>query len=71
MGVQGVVKFYNSDKGFGFIKRNDGEADVFVHATALSAAKIDDLVEGDKVSFEVVEGNKGKGLKAVNLKFES
>lgn len=70
MRVQGVVKFYNPDKGFGFIKRSDGEADVFIHATALTAARIDELGEGDKVSFELVDGNKGKGMKAVEVKFE-
>ncbi|MCT8970973.1 cold-shock protein [Microbaculum marinisediminis] len=49
----GTVKFYNTDRGYGFIQPDDGSKDVFVHATALEAAGIRTLVEGQKVSFEV------------------
>ena len=49
----GTVKFYNSQKGFGFIAPDDGSKDVFVHATALEAAGMRGLVEGQKISFEV------------------
>ena len=48
----GTVKFYNSQKGFGFIQPDDGGKDVFVHATALERAGIRGLVEGQKVSFD-------------------
>jgi len=49
----GTVKFYNSQKGFGFIAPDDGGNDVFVHATALERAGMQDLGEGQKVSFDV------------------
>lgn len=64
--TSGVVKFYNSQKGFGFIQPDDGSKDVFVHATALEAAGISSLSEGQKVSFDVVS-EKGK-TKAGNLR---
>ena len=48
----GSVKFYNSQKGFGFIAPDDGGNDVFVHATALERAGMQDLSEGQKVSFD-------------------
>ncbi len=48
----GTVKFYNDQKGFGFIQPEDGGKDVFVHATALEAAGMRGLIEGQKVSFE-------------------
>lgn len=48
----GTVKFYNSQKGFGFIEPSDGGKDVFVHATALESAGISGLSEGQKVSFD-------------------
>jgi CspA family cold shock protein len=49
----GTVKFYNVNKGFGFIQPDDGSKDVFVHATALERAGMRDLREGQKISFEV------------------
>jgi CspA family cold shock protein len=61
----GTVKFYNSQKGYGFIQPDNGGADVFVHATALEAAGMYSLNEGQKVSFEVVS-ERGK-TKAANL----
>lgn len=48
----GTVKFYNSQRGFGFIEPDNGEKDVFVHATALERAGINDLQEGQKVKFD-------------------
>jgi CspA family cold shock protein len=51
----GTVKFYNSQKGFGFIQPDKGGKDVFVHATALERAGIRGLVEGQKVSFDTQE----------------
>jgi cold shock protein len=51
----GTVKFYNDQKGFGFIQPDDGGKDVFVHATALERAGLRGLAEGQKVSFETQE----------------
>jgi CspA family cold shock protein len=48
----GTVKFYNDQKGFGFIQPDDGQKDVFVHATALERAGIQSLSEGQKVRFD-------------------
>jgi CspA family cold shock protein len=48
----GTVKFYNGQKGFGFIQPDDGQKDVFVHATALERAGISNLSEGQKVRFD-------------------
>ena len=50
--TNGTVKFYNTQKGFGFIQPDDGEKDVFVHATALERAGITNLQEGQKVKFD-------------------
>jgi CspA family cold shock protein len=61
----GIVKFFNSQKGFGFITPDGGGSDVFVHITAVEAAGLRSLVEGQKVSFEVVS-DRGK-TKAANL----
>ena len=62
----GTVKFFNSDKGFGFVAPEDGGKDVFVHATAVEAAGMSSLSEGQRISFETQPD--AKGLKAVNLK---
>lgn len=62
----GTVKFFNTDKGFGFISPEGGSKDVFVHATAVEAAGLRSLSEGQKVSFD--EQPDAKGTKAVNLK---
>jgi CspA family cold shock protein len=57
----GTVKFYNSQKGFGFIQPDDGGKDVFVHATALERAGISSLREGQKVSFDTqMDSRSGK-----------
>jgi CspA family cold shock protein len=53
--IKGTVKFYNGQKGFGFIQPDDGTKDVFVHATALERAGIHSLNEGQKVSFDTEE----------------
>jgi cold shock protein len=58
---KGTVKFYNEQKGFGFIEPEDGSKDVFVHATALERAGISRLVEGQKVSFDTeLDSRSGK-----------
>ena len=62
----GTVKFFNSSKGFGFIAPDDGGKDVFVHASALEAAGMHSLSEGQKVSFDIQPD--AKGAKAGNLK---
>jgi CspA family cold shock protein len=62
----GTVKFFNTEKGFGFISPEGGSKDVFVHATAVEAAGMRSLSEGQKVSFD--EQPDSKGTKAVNLK---
>lgn len=51
---QGTVKFFNTQKGFGFIQPSDGSKDVFVHVSALERAGIPELREGQKVQFEVI-----------------
>jgi cold shock protein len=67
MRQSGTVKFYNSQKGFGFIKPDDGGKDVFVHVTAVEQSGIANLDEGMRVSFETEPDKRGKGPKAVNL----
>jgi cold shock protein len=66
----GTVKFYNTDKGFGFIAPEDGGRDVFVHATAVQKAGIPYLEQDMKISFDVVDDAKGRGLQAVQLQLE-
>jgi CspA family cold shock protein len=59
--TKGTVKFYNEQKGFGFIEPEDGGKDVFVHATVLERAGISRLVEGQKVSFDTeLDSRSGK-----------
>ncbi len=64
MTEKGTVKWFNNEKGYGFITRENGP-DVFVHHTAIAAEGFRTLNEGDPVSFEVVEGQ--KGLQARNV----
>ena len=70
MPQQGSVKFFNPDKGFGFIKPDSGGPDIFVHVTAVESAGLRTLNEGQRVSFDVEADKKGKGPKAVNIKAE-
>jgi CspA family cold shock protein len=67
MAMTGTVKFFNGERGYGFIKPDDGGRDVFVHITAVERAGLKDLTEGQRISFEVEPDKKGKGPKAVNL----
>jgi len=60
----GTVKFFNNPRGFGFITPDDGSKDVFVHQSGLT----DEIAEGDKVSYDVEESE--KGLNAINVKVE-
>ena len=64
--IKGTVKFYNEQKGFGFIEPEDGGKDVFVHATALERAGMGSLAEGQKVSFDTeVDSRSGKTAVAI------
>ena len=63
--ANGVVKWFNNQKGYGFIEQEDG-TDVFVHHTGINATGFKTLNEGDRVSFDVEQGK--KGLAAVNVK---
>jgi CspA family cold shock protein len=67
MAMQGTVKFFNGERGYGFIKPDDGGRDVFVHITAVERAGLKALNEGQRISFDVEPDKKGKGPKAVNL----
>jgi CspA family cold shock protein len=67
MAQTGVVKFFNAERGYGFIKPDDGARDVFVHITAVEQAGLKSLNEGQRISFDVEPDKKGKGPKAVNL----
>ena len=64
--IKGTVKWFNGKKGFGFIEREDKEKDAFVHASAVKAAGMRYLYEGDKLEFTLEDGPKGPS--AVNLK---
>jgi cold shock protein len=62
---QGTVKWFNDEKGFGFISPEDGSQDVFVHHTGIAGGGFKSLNEGEKVTYEVTQGR--KGLQAVNV----
>jgi CspA family cold shock protein len=64
MKEQGTVKWFNNEKGYGFISRNSGD-DVFVHHTAIQGGGFKSLNEGDSIEFEVAKGP--KGLQAQNV----
>ncbi len=66
----GTVKFFNKDKGFGFITPEDGSKDVFVHISAVQRGGIPWLEEGMKLSFDVLEDNRGRGPQATDLQIE-
>ena len=65
--AQGTVKWFNNQKGFGFIQPDGGGNDVFVHISAVERAGLSQLGEGQKISFETETGRNGKAS-AVNLK---
>lgn len=61
----GIVKWFNAEKGFGFIQPDDGSADVFAHFSAINSTGYRSLDEGDKVEYDVEQGQ--KGLQASNI----
>jgi CspA family cold shock protein len=63
--AEGTVKWFSNEKGYGFIERGNGEADVFVHFSAINGEGYKSLTEGQRVSFDVVQGD--KGLQAANV----
>jgi CspA family cold shock protein len=66
--TQGTVKWFNSQKGFGFIQPDDGSGDVFVHISAVERAGLSGLNEGQKIAFEVVIDRKRGKSSAENLR---
>ena len=66
--IIGTVKFFNSDKGFGFIEPEDGSKDAFVHISAVERAGLSTLSEGQKVSYELVSDQRSGKMAADNLK---
>jgi len=66
--TQGTVKWFNDQKGFGFIQPDDGGKDVFVHVSAVERAGMRSLIEGQKVSYEVVADRRSGKSSADNLK---
>ncbi len=65
--IEGIVKWYNPDKGFGFVSSEDGEKDVFVHATILERAGLPNIGEGKRVSMKVVKTQKGREAISIAL----
>ena len=63
--AEGTVKWFSNEQGYGFNARGNGEADVFVHFSAIAGDGYKSLTEGQRVSFEVVQGD--KGLQAANV----
>ena len=65
--MKGTVKWFNGQKGYGFISPEDGSADAFVHITAVQAAGLAELAEGQQVEFELAPGRNGK-MAAQNIR---
>jgi CspA family cold shock protein len=65
--VEGTVKWYNAEKGFGFVGCGDGEKDVFLHASIVERAGLGGLDEGQRVALKVVKTQKGREAIAVSL----
>ena len=65
--ASGTVKWFNSEKGFGFIAQDDGGADVFAHYSNIDATGYRELLEGQKVTFEVTQGQKGPQAEKIRV----
>lgn len=65
MRTMGTVKWFNDEKGFGFISRENGEKDCFVHHSAIQGNGFKSLAEGERVEFDVVQGQKGPAAENV------
>ena len=63
MAMTGTIKFFNGERGYGFIKPDDGGRDVFVHITAVEHAGLKALTEGQRISFDVEPTRRAKGRK--------
>lgn len=66
----GTVKFYNAEKGFGFITPDGGSKDIFVHISAVQSSGLVSLQEGHKIAYDLEPDLRGKGPKAVNLRVD-
>jgi len=69
--ASGTVKWFNDEKGYGFIEPEDGGKDLFVHFSAIQAEGHRTLYEGDRVSFDVEDDPRGKGQRAANVVVEN
>ena len=67
MRLVGTVKWFNDEKGFGFISRDDGEKDVFCHHSAINGDGFKTLAEGARVEFDVVDGQKGPAAENLDV----
>ncbi len=67
MTINGTVKFFNNEKGFGFIAPDEGDKDVFVHISAVQASGMQTLNDDQRVSFDMEDDSRGKGKVAVNI----